>query len=419
MEEKKRYSLAIRPLTGLHIGNGNALSKVDYFVRGDYYNVVDMEKLFIAISGHDDLYADYNGACNDMNPLRIQESLSRIISALPNGKDLVSYRVVCTSELKRTIAKDNSSSGFSINQYYRMPINEQLRPIIPGSSIKGALRTTILNAMMKDSPDLPKEKWDAWHDRLGRVENGYDEINKTKEYAKLGSDFSKELVKGKIDCDAAGLDSSQLKRMDDAKLDVMRFLEIADCRFAKKCEPDLFLAGKIINIGKPRNGRSEKKSMDMAAEVARGKTLGLDSLARGQLTINDAMAKLFDSPLCRYRFKDESFNSFNTAQRIAYWANDFAWRELQLESEVFYPETRSQSPAFGYVYNLAEKMQQSSDSFLLRLGRWSQCEYVTFSKAWRHPKTSKGKPFGTSRMLFEDDDNALYPLGWCLCTLSE
>ena len=64
----------------------------------------------------------------------------------------------------------------------------------------------------------------------------------------------------------------------------------------------------------------------------------------------------------------------------------------------------------------------SENEFLLRIGHWSQVEFVTLEENFRNPKTPvrKGKvmPYGTSRIVLNYNGQYL-PMGWCKCTVEK
>ena len=64
---------------------------------------------------------------------------------------------------------------------------------------------------------------------------------------------------------------------------------------------------------------------------------------------------------------------------------------------------------------------KNDNSFVIRVGRWSQVEFVTFGSDFRSPKTSPGKGgkpkgWGGTRTLFDYNGQYL-PMGWCKCTI--
>lgn len=60
---------------------------------------------------------------------------------------------------------------------------------------------------------------------------------------------------------------------------------------------------------------------------------------------------------------------------------------------------------FMEIKNITEK--ESENSFIIRLGRWSQFEFVTLY--------DENHNFGASRTVLNYDGQYL-PMGWCKCT---
>ena len=59
------------------------------------------------------------------------------------------------------------------------------------------------------------------------------------------------------------------------------------------------------------------------------------------------------------------------------------------------------------------------NEFLLKIGRFSQIEYVTYGEDFRFVKGTKnvGRKWGSTRTMMYDGSQYL-PLGWCLCSIS-
>lgn len=103
--------------------------------------------------------------------------------------------------------------------------------------------------------------------------------------------------------------------------------------------------------------------------------------------------------------------------------NDFYWQRFEEDYKKFYKNAVDKVDSITQLYKeLKEIASSQTDSFILKVGRWSQVEYVTYGQDFRNPKTParKGKimPYGTTRWLFNNDGEYL-PLGWCKCTIEE
>ena len=114
-----------------------------------------------------------------------------------------------------------------------------------------------------------------------------------------------------------------------------------------------------------------------------------------------------------------------TAEDIVNSCNEFFEEQLYHEFNKFYEDV------FDNSCNLINKLDEiitdiknkNDNSFIIRLGRWSQVEFVTFGSDFRNPKTPPGKDgkpkgWGGTRTLFDYNGQYL-PMGWCKCTIQK
>ena len=104
--------------------------------------------------------------------------------------------------------------------------------------------------------------------------------------------------------------------------------------------------------------------------------------------------------------------------------NDFYWGEFLSEYDRFYKDVYDGTE--DLIVELKKQLEDAVNAkgqCIIRVGRWSQVEFVTFEKNFRNPKTPKdryGKQFGYggTRTLF--DYNGKYvPMGWCVMSLPD
>ncbi|MDR2580743.1 MAG: RAMP superfamily CRISPR-associated protein [Fibromonadaceae bacterium] len=228
--------------------------------------------------------------------------------------------------------KDPLQNAAKILEMYRS--KNDFVPIIPGSSIKGAIRTAVL-----------------------------DEKGKNKE------------------------------NKEDNEL--FRSLAIADCTFSSE--------STIVGAMQMLNKYGEKKAdMQILADVILGSCIG-DRNFSGEidLMIYEKLQKCLSIDLIRKK------------------CNEFYLREFDKEYEKFYKkkENEEQYKVIKWLKKELDGIEKKEDSFVIRLGRWSQVEFVTFQD--RKPLTRRGKdgkplPHGTTRTVFMYS-GYFVPMGWCVC----
>lgn len=140
-------------LTPLHIGGREgALSPLEFVFFGDHCYVVSEEKLATALqkAGKTDLFIGWFSSFREEN--RQKPSLFGFLreQALLNARFL---EQVCTYAIPTSIRVGNNLRPFSRNGFNR--------PFLPGSAVKGPIRTAFLYKSLKDlTPDLREELLD-------------------------------------------------------------------------------------------------------------------------------------------------------------------------------------------------------------------------------------------------------------------
>lgn len=148
--------------TPVFVGSGSVIGKKEFVIERDRINVIDMNKLMSKI------YA--RGLINDFQKFMMTEVYGN------TGDFLKTF--FTADEIKRmTLYSCRSSDVFSggkppaeIKQFWHTPDN---RPYIPGSSLKGALRTCLIGAKLLDEPP---SKGAEIKKKIEAVENEYKEI---------------------------------------------------------------------------------------------------------------------------------------------------------------------------------------------------------------------------------------------------
>lgn len=133
----------IQTLSPLHIGSGRDLdANFDYLRIGNEAVLTDIQKV-LQILG--------------------EENIGKWVSAIDSGSDLLTHIKLRKNDL---VADDIAARKISIQGRFPgdKPIKEQLhlgspqRPIIPGSSIKGSIRTALLTQLILDNPGFVQQK---------------------------------------------------------------------------------------------------------------------------------------------------------------------------------------------------------------------------------------------------------------------
>ncbi len=134
----KPYTLFVQTLTPVHVGTGVKLGRVDYLLRDGRIHVIDENKLIAWIA-------------SQPQSERLAASLSSTL--LANGINEFIKNYYLTNDLKAITAYSLPFQGApkDIFTFIKSPDHY---PYLPGSSLKGALRSALLRGRMLEDEDL-------------------------------------------------------------------------------------------------------------------------------------------------------------------------------------------------------------------------------------------------------------------------
>ena len=379
------FDVTLQPLTGIHIGTGNSMTPMEYLidvVNGkNRYITYSSESILDRVVSDPKLLTEYEKACNDSSMVMLHHFFERNFSI---RKDLAYICDITKSfyqEYEMKSKKNPLDSTCDVFQMYR-PLGKKAA-VIPGSSLKGSIRTAMLNLVMHEWDD--SSFYDSLYDRFTDAK----ERNDTRKASYVEKDVQKKIM-GK-----------------DPKNDLFRTLSIGDAQFSPKGSQ---LVGKVINIVTQEYDHTlQAKGIPMYAEVLRGTLMDSETTGSSRFSI--------DRDLQEILFRN---NRYGSMKSIIQACNYFFKREFVREATKFYDGV--DDPRLGLYGELRSMIEQvpsdSEDTFLVRVGRWSQVEFVTLEPMYRLPKVPRDQGHGNTRMVF-DYDGQLLPLGWCLCTVKE
>lgn len=225
-------------------------------------------------------------------------------------------------------------------------------PIIPGSSFKGAIRTAVINELAKTG-NVPKPR-------------------ETRE---------------EYEFEARVLGSS------DAKNDPFRGMKIRDAALVN----DDMIIREVKNLKRGNNGVTVT-SIQMMCEVTHSRVSGMGVSFKTELLVDDALQSV------KYLSQNLSI-----AQVIGS-CNNFYRDKLEMEHRKFFKNSQ-----FERWSKAVLDVPVGESEFLLRVGRFSGVESVTFDN-YRNPKPpGKKAKWGTSRNIAE----GMYPMGWIKVKVEE
>lgn len=292
MKNKNTISIQLETLTPVHIGSGEQLQgnfEYLYFQDENIIGVIDADKI-LGIIGTD------------------TENINRWVESIDNQQSILE----AIPELRKVDSEAISKRLIHIFDKApnpKNPIKEQThlgkqQPTIPGSSLKGAIRTAILTKLIREKSNFAS-KSDNLTDRRGRFNHG----NIITEY--LANDKKEDWKSGKT-----------FSRFS-ANKDVMRFLRVSDFYFDNNTT---VVKNTVINLGDYGWGEKKRESAYWECIPQAATTFGTFQIPHdllkqvednGYITRADFKLEIFDE---KRLFKIINKHTLNLVDReIGFW----------------------------------------------------------------------------------------------------
>lgn len=356
-----RYTMELTPLGALHIGTGNVLSPLEYTIKEDQFVRFSLERLVSSLSEQKrkELLQRIDG--NNLKDVIVfvQENIT---------EESILYRYRADKDF---IHKFNSKLADPENQLlvyemYKDPLT--FEPIIPGSSIKGALRTAIVNTFAESQ----RSRWEN--------------------YFLEEKDALKNIEK-------------KVLGYKDAKEDPFRYIRVSDCRVGEK---QCVRVGDVVNYN-PSDESDPFRSMQIIGEYITGLLYEKTMSYRFYIEEDDQLARAKKRDRNKETGEIERFPQFrkvfslhNELKNI----HDFYKRRFEKEYEKFYVEAEDKN-VNGMGVRLQKEINNMQEGcFLIRLGRYSHIESMTLDlrefvekNKYGEEEYNENPPNGKTRML--------------------
>jgi len=345
--EPKIKKFKIKFITPIFIGDGEEIEPFNYILKDDIFYRINLEKFIFDLN--DIQKSKLISLIDKANIIEIR----KFIKENCDVENYNFYKAKTTNDFKVEYKNNFNSleNKLIVNSFIK---TGNYITYIPGSSIKGAIRTAILNSLLF---------------RRKKKENLTDQD-----------------IVNKVGDKTIKIESFILKmKNNDAKNDPFRFLSISDYSLNNN---ELVIA-KVTNI-RLNNRASDKKSWQMFYEMP----LNLkdkDDFMPGEIRINTEISNKAD---IKFEFGDFDF--------IKQSCDSFYLKIAEDEYEKFYKNNLDISPKVDKKYS--EIRNIGTNEILLRVGKNSHFESVTLEGFdWLKPKKH-----GNSRNLFDGK----WPMGW-------
>ncbi|MGR3220092.1 MAG: type III-A CRISPR-associated RAMP protein Csm5 [Candidatus Anammoxibacter sp.] len=330
----KKYKLKCELLSPLHIGTGDKIDPLHYIIKEDQFHKISLERFVADMS---DIDRDkFERLVEKGNLIKLRRYVSENI-------DLETGSIYSTSVSSNVLTIYKSKIGDIQNQ---LLINPFIRtqcgstPFVPGSSIKGSIRTAIINTIAGNS-GLPKPK-----------------------YPKDEYEFESKVLGCK-----------------DAKNDPFRGIKISDAHLKN----DSTIIREIKNVSRRNDGDLQSNNIQIICEMTNSFITGTIVNFETDITFDDAL------------FSTNYLSKEITLEQVVKSCNSFYKDKLDDEHQKFFKNTEADQ----YSTMIINNVKTDNNSFILRLGRFSGVESVTIDN-YRNPRPPGNKTtWGTTRNIAE------------------
>ena len=327
----KNIKLKCEIVSPVHIGSGQETEPLSYVIKDDRLYRISFEKFINKLNSSE--IEHFETLIDSGDLIKIREFISNYEDY--DGISLYSVQVTPYVRENYYSKLNKIENRLIINTFIR----SAHKPMIPGSSIKGAVRTALLS-VVASSRELPYPK-------------GFYEQNQ----------FEGEILNFK-----------------NAKNDPFRAVRFRDSFLDNQDT----IVRQILNVTKKRKASLTSNKMEIVNEISHSTITGNPVYFENVLSIDE---KLFET---------KYFNRKLSVEEIIAACKIFYRDKMEMEHKKFYRGGESERPSSIILDTPLEE----NEAFI-RIGRFSGVESVTLDK-YRNPRPpGKKSVWGTSRNLAE------------------
>lgn len=356
----KKYILSGIIATPLHIGSGNTLDPLEYVISDGTMHVIDQQRFIEHLS--DKLKKEFMDLINQDKMLQLRSFVRQNFN--PEGNYIIysaSVESHVEKEYKEKIGEKSLKNQLLVHTFIRSPYSNHA--YIPGSSLKGAIRTALLDSLSK------QKKPHLFQNQSRR-------------------DKKAQMLEAEL------LDNITFNRRNEPYVNIMRdpfrMVKISDIQLP----PEAITVRHVYNVSPDRSS-----DIPMTYEVVKP-----DVRFNGEITLltdeREQINKLARSN--KHRINQE-INIYDIMQSC----DNFYRQAFQEEWKHFQNLERAQK----YYRAIDKRISEKGDNeVLIRLGKFSQVEFITLPK-YRNPKVpgkQQYKGYGKTRNLVDGK----LPAGW-------
>lgn len=382
----QRYKMTLTILSPVHIGSGQEIDPTEYIVKDSIFYRIDLPRFLSEMPPS--LRAEFDRKVSDPNPFVIRDFICRHV----DPEKYACFKAdagVFEPAYKESLSNPNRQ--LEINLFTRTP--GTWRAYIPGSSIKGAIRTAVINALAQEKKESVKQKKEEAEERAKERTKRIIE-NKKYDEKKI---YQEQLQKVYEEFGRTQLEPLCLKQDKfNPQSDPFRCVKISDAMLPDS--PTFIDKTEIFKL--TRTSGADPSKIQMFYEQCFSMLDDENIQAEGTLDIDNLLPEkhIYDS---RQERTIPAVSMKLDACTILKACRAFYQPKMQQEHDKFY---RS-SPELEKNSRQLLSVQYADNEFPIRLGRFSHVECTTVDE-FREPYNSRG--WGNSRTL----SGGTMPMGW-------
>lgn len=305
-------------LSPVHVGTGEEIPLYEYVISDGKLSKLNFDKVITSLNAHQ--LERFNRLNEKGNYVELRAFLSELYENQAFRQAATKFEIPVTPEIEGLYREklDDPANQLLIKLQQRNPLT--FEPILPGTSLKGAIRTAILS--------------------------------------KLGSKYQPGELRGKPqEVEGKILDALREGRFK-VEWDVFKFLKVPDVALPA----DSTFVCAVKNVMKPESGELFPTKIQMIHEVFHSKLTNLAVKFTVPLLLSPQMKPQQGPPI------DKNF--------VAQACREFYKNKLEIVEGRYF----ANSPYAGAINLLVSSVNYNENEFLLRVGRFSGMESITLDK---------------------------------------
>ncbi len=356
----KTYKISLYSITPLIIHTGEFYNINEILPTKDERSVllIDMDKAFSAMNQKEREQffnlMDSLTANNEKDKDKLLKARSMFQSIALQNPEIIIQRVHANPAFIKDV---NNNPYANIYKIFKDEISN--KPYIPGSTLKGALRTAILESIRKKNKNKEPNYKLTKNDRPKRFET---------------KDFEMQIMKDDKDA------------IFDIKSDPFKYIKVSDVIF----NTQTVLFDTVRVIGKDAKQKGIPIYTEMTSSYYTDKS---ECIAEGEITVDD-----------------KGLQSFYTTNKFGSFIGDIEFVKQSIQDFSNYILSNKKHPVNKEVKDTIENLCKSKGLIPLRLGRFTQIESKTFKIIRKDARPQDiNIAGGVSRSLVHGE----IPAGWC------